>query len=166
MASTKVADRQLLTPPGAGGGPTRVKLAGTVTNNNATLNTLQDVTALQFPVVAGTAYKFKFVIFYTAQAATTGSRWTLNGPALTYLRYRSEYTLTATSRTFNEALNAYNSPAASNASSIISPAPNMAIVEGEIKCSADGNVIARFASEIANSAIIALEDSYVEYEAV
>jgi hypothetical protein len=43
---------------------------------------------------------------------------------------------------------------------------NIAIVEGFIRPTADGNVIARFASEIANSAIIARTGAFVEYMAL
>jgi hypothetical protein len=58
-------------------------------------------------------------------------------------------------------LQAYNLPAASNASSVI--AMNMAIIEGIIKPSANGTVIARFASEVANSAITAKAGSVCYY---
>jgi len=136
-----------------------------VANANGVANTLADVTGLGFNVTAGKRYKFRFQIIYTAQATTTGSRWSINGPAITELVYRSHYTLSATARTFNEGLGAYSLPAASNASSLA--ANNMAVIEGVIKCSAPGNVVARFASEILNSAITAKAGlSFVEYEAI
>ena len=144
------------------GTDTLVTITNTVTNNNAVANTLQDVTGLSFNVTAGTRYRFKFVIFYTAAATTTGSRWTINGPATTVLNYRSEYTLTATSRTFNEGLTAYNTPAAANATSLTTG--NIAIIEGVITPSANGSVIARFASEVASSAIIVQTHSYCFYK--
>lgn len=130
-----------------------VVLASDVTNNNATANTIADVTGLSFAVVAGQTYWFEFVIPYTSAATTTGSRWSINGPASpTLLAYRSEYTLTATTTTMNSAT-AYDIPAASNASSLT--AGNVATVWGIIKPSSDGTVIARFASEITASAIVA-----------
>ena len=52
------------------GTDTLVTITSTVTNNNAVANTLQDVTGLSFNVTAGTRYRFKFVIFYTAAATT------------------------------------------------------------------------------------------------
>lgn len=140
-------------------------LASDVTNNNATLNTIQDVTGLSFPVVNGTRYWFRFCIAYTAAATTTGSRWTINGPAFSELRYGSEYSLTATTRTMNEGLAAYDLPAASNATSAATGA-NIAIIEGFVRPSADGSIIARFASEVAASAIIARTGSFVEYLAL
>lgn len=141
-------------------------LAANVTNNNATANTIADVTGLSFPVTAGETYRFRFVIWYTAAATTTGSRWSISGPAITRLGYRSQYSLTAASETVNSGLSAYDLPAASNATSAQasgSAVANCAIVEGTITAGANGNVIARFASEVASSAIVALAGSYVEY---
>lgn len=130
-----------------------VVLAEDVVNNNATLNTIADVTGLSFPVTAGELYWFEFTIPYTSAITTTGSRWAINGPGSpTLLNYRSEYTLTATTITVNSAT-AYDTPAASNASSLT--AGNVATIWGFIKPSGNGSVTARFASEIANSAITA-----------
>lgn len=135
-----------------------------VVNNNATANTLADITGLSFAVTSGVRYWFRFIIPYTAAATTTGSRWTINGPATTLLFYRSTYTLTTTSETLNAALAAYNLPAASNASSVV--AGNVAIIEGIIQPSADGTVIARFASEVTLSAITAKAGAMVDFQAL
>lgn len=130
-----------------------VVLGSDVINNNGTANTIQDVTGLSFPVVGGERYWFEFIIPYTSAATTTGSRWTINGPASpTLLNYRSEYTLTATTITDNCAT-AYDIPAASNASSLT--AGNVATIWGIIQPSGAGSVIARFASEVLSSAITA-----------
>lgn len=145
----------------AGPGPTCVGLASDITNNNAVANTLQDVTGLSFAVTANLVYWFRFVIAYTAAATTTGSRWTINGPAVTFLNYRSRYTLTATTETLNAGQTAYSIPAASNATSLT--AGNVAIIEGIIRPSANGTVIARFASEVANSAIVAKAGSSLQW---
>jgi hypothetical protein len=136
-------------------------LAADVTNNNATANTIADVTGLSFGVTAGETYWFLFTIAYTAAAATTGSRWAINGPASpTLLNYTSDYTLTATTTTLNSAT-AYDTPAAANASSLT--AGNIARIEGIIKPSANGTVIARFASEVASSAIVAKAGSLLQW---
>jgi hypothetical protein len=140
-----------------------VSITADVVNNNGTANTLQDVTGLSFPVTNGQRYWFRFVIPYNAAATTTGSRWTLNGPTTTVLNYTSKYTLTATTETVNYAT-AYAIPAASNASSLTTG--NVAVIEGMILPSADGTVIARFASEVASSAITALRGAMVKYMAV
>lgn len=130
-----------------------VVLSGDVTNNNASANTIADVTALSFAVTAAEKYWFRFVIPYTAAATTTGSRWSISGPGSpTLLHYTSTYTLTATSNTVNSAT-AYDIPAASNASSLT--AGNIAVIEGYIVPSSGGTVIARFASEVSSSAIVA-----------
>jgi hypothetical protein len=130
-----------------------VVLASDVTNNNASANTIANVTALSFDVTAGEKYWFRFVIPYTAAATTTGSRWSISGPGSpTLLHYTSTYTLTATSVTVNSAT-AYDIPAASNASSLT--AGSIARIEGFIVPSSNGTVIARFASEVSSSAIVA-----------
>lgn len=140
-----------------------VVLSADVVNNNGTANTIADVTGLSFAVTAGERYWFRFTIMYTAAATTTGSRWSVNGPASpTELRYGSVYSLTTTSNTFNTGLAAYDLPAASNASSAATGS-NMAIIEGFIRPSADGTVIARFASEIASSAITAKAGSLLQW---
>lgn len=147
----------------AASGVTNVVLASDVTNNNATPNTIADVTGLSFAVTAGETYWFRAVIAYTAAATTTGSRWSVNGPGSpTALRYESTYSLTATTQTTNRGLSAYDTPAASNATSAATGA-NTAVVEGFITPSANGTVIIRFASEVASSAIVAKAGSLLQW---
>ena len=148
-------------PASGGGYSTLVTLGADVINNNAVANTLQDCTGLSFSVVNGTRYRFNALIRYSAAAGTTGSRWTLNGPTTTELSYRSQYGLTATTDTINNAV-AYSIPAASNATSPQTTG-NIAIIEGIIQPSANGTVVVRFASEIASSAITCEAGSTLEY---
>ena len=138
-----------------------VVLSSDVTNNNATANTIADVTGLSFSVTAGEKYWFRAICQYTSAATTTGSRWAMNGPAGTW-RYKSEYSLTTTSNTVNEGVAAADSPAASNASSAATGS-NTAIVEGFFEASANGTVIVRFASEVSSSAIIAKAGSILQW---
>ena len=141
----------------------RTFLPANVTNNNVTANTIADITGLSFAVTSGVKYKFRFYITYTSAATGTGSRFCLNGPTNTILFYNSTYSTSATSTTFNNSLTTYNVPATSSAGSGTNS--NIAIIEGIITPSANGTVIARFASEITNSAIIALaSSSFVEWE--
>lgn len=140
-------------------------LAADVTNNNAVANTIASVTGLSFPVTSGKKYFFRFVIQYTAPATTTGSRWSISGPGASAMRYRSQYSLSTTSMTTIEGSTAHDIPAASNASSAAT-AGNIAIVEGFYEASATGDVIARFASEVASSAIVAKAGSVVYYQEV
>jgi len=133
-------------------------------NNNATLNTLKDVTGASFAVESGNVYYFEITVRYTSAATGTGSRWTLNGPANpTYLAYRSEYTLAATTTTVNTAV-AYAIPAACNASSLT--AGNVATLWGFIQPSQNGTVQVQFASETANVAITAKAGSIVKWQRI
>lgn len=145
-------------------GLTAVVLGADVTNNNAVANTIADVTGLSFSVLATKTYYFKFVIRYTAAATTTGSRWCVNCTAGTAanLTFTSEYTLTATTSTRNAMVQGFDLPAASNASSIV--AVNMAIMQGHFTPTADGTFIARFASEVSSSAIVAKAGSICYYQ--
>lgn len=149
----------LYQPIGQGGGNYRtlISLGADVTNSTTTI---ANVTGLSFAVTSGTTYRFYIVIPYTSAATTTGSRWTLTGPANTLFSYTSKYTLTATTQTVNYA-SANDIPAAANASSLT--AGNVCIIEGLIKPSANGTLQVRFASEVAASAIVAKAGSSIEH---
>lgn len=143
-----------------------VVLGSDITNNNASANTIADVTGLSFSVTGGNTYYFKFVIPYTSAATTTGSRWSINGPSSpTFLYFWSQYSLTTTTQTTNGGLSSYDTPAASNASSAATGS-NIAIVEGFIKPSSSGTVIARFASEVSSSAIVAKTGAVCYYQQI
>jgi hypothetical protein len=129
-----------------------VLLTADVGNANATPDTLEDVTGLSVEVDADDTYWFRAVIPYTSAATTTGSRWTVNGPAMTAIQFTSRYTLTATSETVNY-IAALQGPAAANVSSLT--AGNIAVLEGTFTPSAAGTFIIQHASEVAASAITA-----------
>lgn len=140
-----------------------VVLAADVVNNNGSANTIADVTGLSFAVEAGKLYQFEFMILFSANATTTGSRWAINGPAApTYLCYSSEYSLTSTTSTRNANVIAYDSPAGANATSGATSS-NVAYLLGFIQPSASGTVIARFASEVSAAAITARAGSFVNW---
>lgn len=138
-----------------------VILETNVTNNEAVANTLKDVTGLSFDVLGGTLYEFEFYGFYTSAASTTGSRWVINGPTVALLAYESQYTLSASAITQNQALSTYNQPASCNATSITSG--NTFRIQGWIQPSTDGTVQLRFASEVSASAIVCKAGSWVKY---
>jgi len=140
-----------------------VILSGDVVNNNVIANTLENVGNLSFSVTNGSTYFFMAHIAYSAAATTTGSRWTINGPAVTKLNYFSEYTLAATTRTTNS-LSAIQSPSGANTTSLTTG--NTAIVWGFIQPSEDGTVQMQFASEITNSAITALAGSTLRWRLI
>jgi hypothetical protein len=140
-------------------------LASDVTNNSATANTISNITGLGFPITAGKKYWFKFFVQFAAAATTTGSRWSINtsGGTISNLIFRSEYSLTTTTKTINEGLTAVDTPAAANATSA-AVAGNVAIIEGWFDCATTGNIIGRFASEVLSSAIVAKAGSIVLYQ--
>ncbi len=141
----------------------RLVLASDVVNNNATANTLADLTGLTFNTVAGETYWFRFFGAYTSAASTTGSRWTINGSGLTDVYYYSRYTLTGTTDTSNY-VTAIQLPASANGTSVV--AGNIAFVEGTVKASSDGSVQMQFASEISSSAITAKAGAILDYQRV
>ena len=140
---------------------TVVTLASDVVNNNATANTIADVTGLSFPVVSGRTYRFSALVYYTAAATTTGSRWSINGPTTSMLAFTSRYGATATTETFNYAT-AYNAPASVNVSSPATTG-NIALIDGVLTPSANGTVVVRFSSEVSSSAITAKAGSTLTY---
>jgi len=142
-------------------GNSRAVLGSDVVNSNSVANTIADITGLQFPVVANQRYGFNFAIRWSSAATTTGARFSINGPTQNELAYISRYALTATTETVNNC-NGYDQPAGANASPAFTES-NTANIQGIIRPTADGNVIARFASEVANSAITARAGSYVDF---
>lgn len=151
---------------------TAVVLGADVVNNNVTANSIADVTGLSFPVVAGNKYYFKFVIHFISAATTTGSRWSINGPATSELAFKVEIalsnTVNSTNMTSESHVVAYDNPTTCNASTPNNSATGgaIAIIEGFIKPSANGSVIARFASEVSASAITAKAGSVVYYQQI
>jgi len=150
-----------LTVPGT---MNHVILASDVVNSNAVANTLQDVTGLDFSVVAGETYWFEVSGCFDAAATTTGSRWTLNGPATTHLAYSQQFALTATSYTNGNQV-AYQQPAAAAAGSAYTNG-NMFILRGLITPSASGTVQLQFASGVSTSAITAKAGSLLMWKRV
>lgn len=126
--------------------------------NNTT--TLADVTGVTFPVVAGLEQWFRMTIRYTAAAAGTGAFFSINGPTLTSTTFKTSVPQSATLY-INRSLVAYNTGLATTGSA--NTTGNLATIEGFITCSASGNVILRFASEVALSAIT-VTDVHVEYK--
>jgi hypothetical protein len=135
-----------------------------VVNNNASANTIADVTGLSFAVTNGYTYYFRFSIPFTSAATTTGSRWSINGPTTSFLTYKQTYSLAATTNTYG-AYATYDQPAGASATA---PADlvGVAIIEGFITPSADGTLIARFASEVSGSAVTAKAGAIVGYKVV
>lgn len=164
VGSKKLSINQGVSAPNPSG-MLAVTLRADVVNNNAVANTISNVTGLSVSLLANNVYYFKFIIYYTAQATITGSRWCVNADAglATNLSLISEYSLTTTTTTRNALIQGFDLPAASNASSATT-VNNMAILEGYFRPTADCTFTARFASEVANSAITAKAGSVLYYQ--
>jgi len=144
-----------------------VVLSADVTNNNAVANTIQDVTGLSFSMANTKLYEFEFTCLYTSAATTTGSRWSINAtPSAEFVVYNSEYALAAATVTSNPNLRAFDSPATSTASSSSATEIMRAKIQGLVRANADATLIARFASEVANSAIVCKAGSFVKYRQI
>ena len=134
-----------------------------VVNSNAVTNSIADVTGLSFSVTATKNYWFQFLIPYTSAASSTGCRFSISGPTISALYYQSRYSLTTTTFTINNGLSAFDTPSAANTGTPTTLV-GMATVEGIGSFSSDGYLTARFASEVANSAITAKAGSIVYYK--
>lgn len=134
-----------------------------VTNSNASANTMQDITGLSFPVTSGKTYWFRFVILMTSASAANGNRFSINGPATSFLAYQSLQISSTTGAGLNiSGMTSYDLPALSSASSpIVGGSP---WIEGIATFSASGTLIGRFAAELANIAIVAKAGSVVYYK--
>lgn len=146
-------------------GQQTVVLTGSNVSNSTT--SYSSIAGLSFPVSAGNAYRFRFVITYTAPVATTGSRFSITGPTAggTVVRYRGEWVLNETTRYPVESLQSFDAPATPSSSSSASTDNCIAYIEGTINAGSSGTVTARFASEVGGSAIIVQSGvSYVEWK--
>jgi hypothetical protein len=118
--------------------------SGDTTNN--LINTLSDFTGLSASITSGNTYLIIAFGHYDASSTAVGSRWTLNGPALTFISYRSNYSLSATTQTTNHGLSAYQLPAAVNSTSAATTG-NTFEIQGIIKPSSSGTLQVQFACE-------------------
>ena len=121
---------------------------------------------LKFPVVSGETYWFRFTIIYSSNSGLRGSGWAINGPTLGAgdASYRAEWSSGAKSRQLYDGLTGYDATVAN--ASAAATAGNIAIIEGIIKCSASGDVIARMLSENITNTITAKKYSSVQYKKI
>lgn len=138
-------------------------LATDVTNNNASANTMQDITGLSFSVTSGKTYWFRFNILFTSASAANGGRFSINGPANSFLVYQSLFITSSTGAALNiSGITSYDLPATSTAS--FPASGGTCWIEGIATFSASGTLIGRFASELANTAVVAKAGSVVYYK--
>lgn len=109
----------------------------------------EDVTGLSFGVKAGQTYAFRAVVVYNAAATTDGSAWSVNGPSSpTDLAVRVSWSLTTTSASA-ATTNAYDTIAVNATSAATTD--NVAVIEGVITPSADGDFAIRGIAENADT---------------
>ena len=135
-------------------------LTADVVNADATADTLYD-TGLDFGVFSGRIYWFEATIVYTADATTTGSRWTINGPTFDLLSYSSQWPSSLTALTYANR-SVYDAPSSSNASSATTDG-NLAVIRGIVRPNDAGTIVVRFASGVSGSAITAKAGSILKW---
>ncbi len=123
---------------------------------------LANVTGLEFAVTNGRKYEFSAIIRYSAAATTTGSAWSINGPAGS-VSLQVESGLTATT-SFNHWQNAVNTLSAS-ASSVYTTG-NIATIRGIVIPTADGTYIIRGGTEVAGSNITVQGESNINWRQI
>jgi hypothetical protein len=124
---------------------------------------MQDVTGLSFSVTSGKTYWFRFNFIFTSAAAANGHRFSINGPATSFLQYQSLLISSTSAASFNiTSINSYDLPASATSTSPTSGGTSY--VEGIATFSASGTLIGRFASEVAGSAITAKAGCVVYYK--
>lgn len=138
-----------------------VELANDVSNAAAVANTFADVAGLKYTLAANERRRFRALIRYTAAAITTGSRWAAKAPASpAEFAYRAVWAVTATAEAVSQGT-ANDAGTVSAMSAAV--AGNIAVVEGIVKAGpAGGDLVIRFASEVASSAIVAKAGSTLE----
>lgn len=104
---------------------------------------------LNIAVTNGTPVRFQYMIFWLANATTTGARFSLNGPSFTRFVYHIRWNTTATTMTVSTGqTTAYdNNHTVGTASDATN---NVAIIEGLLLPSASGTLALRAGAEIAS----------------
>lgn len=151
--------------PGQPGLPgwNRTKITADVSSS---LVALGDVTGLSFSVLAGTDYEFEFLIPFMTAALTTGLALALNGPASpTLLAVKIEVPISASASVVRHT-NLYNTEALGTAVDVVN-VPRLATIVGVLRTGATaGNVIARFRSEVAASAVTVKAGALVRWQTI
>jgi hypothetical protein len=114
-----------------------------------------DVTGLSFAVTANKTYKWRATVPYTS---TSNINFSINGPAVTFNRYRFASANTATGNNVNNATT-YDAGLA------VAAVNGVATADGVIRPSANGTVIVRMRSSVSGG-LTALAGSIIEFEEV
>jgi hypothetical protein len=139
---------------GAGGGSTasNVRISSDLTPTSST--GLIDAPGLSFPVVAGTYYKFRFMVPFRSSATGNGIRLSLAVPAFTVFSATAEIPNGAdgTGTTFRGWITSSNDLVLSAGVQAINT-DYIAIVEGVILATSNGNIQLRYGSELTTATI-------------
>jgi hypothetical protein len=120
----------------------------------AVVGTAYGNAGLSFPVLAGVVRRFWFVGRWSPDAATTGARFSVSGPALTSLVYAVRWNTTAT--VITQALGTAYDVAHTVGTASNNSDRNIVLIEGLIVCSAAGDVHLRSAAEVASPGSVQL----------
>jgi hypothetical protein len=124
--------------------------------SNATSTGYEDATGLSFAVTAGKTYKWRATLAYTNSA---NIQLSINGPAVTFNRYRFTSAATSTANLVSNQTT-YNNP-----NSTAAAVSGVSTADGIIKPSANGTVIVRYrCASIGGLTILA--GSIIEWEEV
>jgi len=123
---------------------------------NATSTGYEDVTGLSFAVTSGKTYKWRATLGYTNSA---NIQFAINGPAVTFNRYRFTSAATSTGNLVSNQTT-YNNPNSTTAA-----VSGVSTADGIIKPSANGTVIVRFRSASIGGLTV-LAGSIIEWEEV
>lgn len=150
----------------AGGGSTFVRKTA---DQTFSLTTFSDSTNLAFAIAASTTYRFRFVVFFTTNAATVGIKLGINGPAGATLRFGVIVPAAAMAGAGNAAIHGtgttYNTETVA-ATAGPGATGSMAIVEGVlVNGVTPGTLQLRHGSETATATTI-LANSYGELTAI
>lgn len=129
---------------------------------NSSNSTLTSITELGIPVVAGTAYRFRFWILYRSSASTTGLVVAMTNTAgATGTLSANLRNNTSTATAVMSTLNAFNTVLTYTST----PSVNtdfVAEIEGIFVCTASGNIVPQFRSEINGQTITVQANSIAE----
>lgn len=138
-------------------------LGNDVISNGPTTNAGIEVPNLTVPVKANKVYWFRYVLFFDANATTTGSKWNIYGPDGS-LYYYILFPITSTTQYIMGGNAVYNTPGGPQATSPATTG-NITLIEGFIRPNRDGFIIPIFASELASPNDITLKsNSFVMYK--
>lgn len=134
----------------------------TSTYTNSAANSPSNVTGLSFPVVSGGTYWFEFNFRFNVNDPTMGTRWAVNGPTFSMLRYTANWSNGASAFTAPQAILTYDGTGVTGNSAATEG--NQASVFGYITVTANGTVTLRGAVENTGTVTIDPYNGWVKWK--